>query len=84
MNHENGLLDRMEGAVIELNDGSFSALLVAEDGEESTAEIWITQVQPEDIHLIRPGALFIWEFYMDSTQQPRSKITFLKEQPGAE
>jgi hypothetical protein len=55
-------LQKWEGFVIEVKAETFTARLVRikGNGPDQEAEIYLQEVDPEDIPLIKPGALFFW------------------------
>lgn len=73
------VLQRWEGFVIEMGKDTFTARLVPIVGEggDLEAEIYADQIHPDDVTLIRPGALFYWTI----DDQARSLIRFRRLPP---
>jgi hypothetical protein len=61
-------MQKWEGFVIEVKDDTFFARLtpIIGEGPDQEAEIYLSEVEPEDQPLIEPGAVFYWSIgYLD-------------------
>jgi hypothetical protein len=66
------------GRVEEVSDEFFRAVLMTRDrpGEQEEAEIWLDEVSPVDLDLVRPGAIFYWVIgYRDEAYGQRRSVS---------
>jgi hypothetical protein len=74
-------LSRREGVVLEVRQDEFDARLVDLDGDEGDldATFAIEELSPDDVPLLRPGAVFYWTIgYLDDQVRRRTRVSDLR------
>lgn len=74
-------LSRREGVVLEVRQDEFDARLVDLDDDEDDldATFAIEELSPDDVPLLRPGAVFYWTIgYLDDQVRRRTRVSDLR------
>jgi hypothetical protein len=74
-------LSRREGVVLEVRDDEFDARLVDLDGSEGDLDATFAteELSPDDVSLLRVGAVFYWTIgYFDDQVRRRSRVSDLR------